>query len=150
MIELLALLLTGALLLVWRARRQQARRLERLHAALAARQPYLEDDGTAATSPGWRTLVADVNALIQENASLHQQRTDQLAQLEATLGNLREAVLIVDEANVIHLANRALRDIFPAARGIVNLRLELILRNGPFHVLDAAIRRGEELPRQEF
>jgi len=150
MIELLALLLTGALLLVWRARRQQARRLERLHAALAARQPYLEDDGTAATSPGWRTLVADVNALIPENASLHQQRTDQLAQLEATLGNLREAVLIVDEANVIHLANRALRDIFPAARGIVNLRLELIIRSGPFHAFVAAIRRGEELPRQEF
>lgn len=144
------LVLTLALLVLLRAWWKQSRRLERLHNAIKAGRPYLEDDGAAAVIAGWRTMIDDVNALITENSSLRQQRSDQLAQLEATLGNLREAVLIVDDANYLHLANRALRDIFPAARDIVNLRLELIIRSAPFHAFVAAIRQGEPLPRQEF
>lgn len=143
-------LLAAAVLVLLRLWWRQSRRLERLHGAIKAGRRYLEDEGAYATTPGWRTLVDDVNALIAENSELRQQRSDQLAQLEATLGNLREAVLIVDEANVIHLANKALRDIFPAARNLVNLRLELIIRSAPFAAFVAAIRNGEPLPRQEF
>lgn len=142
--------LSLAVLVLLRVWWRQSRRLDRLHGAIKAGRPYLEDEGQSATIPGWRTLVEDVNALISENSELHQQRSDHLSQLEATLGNLREAVLIVDEANVIHLANRALRDIFPAARNLVNLRLELIIRSAPFAAFVSAIRRGEPLPRQEF
>ncbi|HYC71024.1 MAG TPA: ATP-binding protein [Opitutaceae bacterium] len=142
--------LSLALVLLLRVWRRQSRRLERLHGAIKAGRPYLEDEGASATITGWRTLVEDVNTLITENSSLRQQRSDQLAQLEATLGNLREAVLIVDESNVIHLANRALRDIFPGARNLVNLRLELIIRSAPFQAFVAAIRSGDPLPRQEF
>lgn len=143
-------ILTLALLVLLRAWWKQRRRLERLHGAIKAGRPYLEDERDAATTRGWRTLIDDVNALIAENSTLRQQSSDQLAQLEATLGNLREAVLIIDEANTIHLANRALREIFPTTRSLVNLRLELIIRSAPFHAFVAAIRRGEPLPRQEF
>jgi two-component system phosphate regulon sensor histidine kinase PhoR len=94
--------------------------------------------------------VAAVNQLMTENSALHQQRTDKLTQLEATLGNLREAVLIVDEANYVHLANQALREIFPAARNLVNLRLELIVRSVDFIEYVRATRAGAPLPRQEF
>ena len=46
-------------------------------------------------------------------------RSSQLAQLEATLGSLQEAVLMVDAENRILLANQALQAIFPCARNIL-------------------------------
>ena len=55
---------------------------------------------------------------------LHQARSGQLAQLEATLGSLQEAVLIVDADNHILLANQALQAIFPGAKNILRQRLE--------------------------
>ncbi|MBI2511975.1 MAG: histidine kinase [Opitutae bacterium] len=142
---LLLALLLGARLLV-----RQNRLLEQLRGAIQFQQPLLKSEGSADHLPEWPGLTEDVNRLITENATLRQQRSDQLTQLEATLGNLREAVLIVDEANYIHLANRALREIFPASRDLVNLRLELIVRSAAFLDYVRATRTGQPLPRQEF
>jgi two-component system, OmpR family, phosphate regulon sensor histidine kinase PhoR len=142
----LALALGFLLRMLWR----QNRALDELRLAAKRSQPFLRAERAANYLPGWSGLVEAVNRLITENTALRQQRTDQLTQLEATLGNLREAVLIVDEANYIHLANRALRVIFPAARDLVNLRLELIVRSVPFIEYVRATRAGQPLPRQEF
>jgi two-component system phosphate regulon sensor histidine kinase PhoR len=129
---------------------RQNRLLEQLRGAIRFQQPLLRSEGNADHLPEWPGLAEDVNKLISENITLHQQRSDQLTQLEATLGNLREAVLIVDESNYIHLANRALREIFPASRDLVNLRLELIVRSAAFLDYVRATRAGQPLPRQEF
>ncbi|HVZ66009.1 MAG TPA: ATP-binding protein [Lacunisphaera sp.] len=142
--------LSLALLFLLRLLWKQDRALDALRRATQHGQPLLHDESAANFLPGWGRLVEDVNRLIAENSTLRQQRTGQLTQLEATLGNLREAVLIVDEANYIHLANRALREIFPAARDLVNLRLELIVRSVAFIEFVRAIRAGQPLPRQEF
>ncbi len=150
MIYLLIAGLVLGLLLLLRLVRRQNRALRELRASAKGRQPFLHEEPGARFLPEWRDLVATINDLIAENSLLQQQRTDQLTQLEATLGNLREAVLIVDEENYIHLANRAAREIFPASRELVNLRLELIFRSGPFLEYVRAIRAGEPLPRQEF
>lgn len=139
-----------ALVFAMRTLWKQNRALSELQHAAKKRQPLLHEDSPASYLPAWAGLTEEVNRLITHNQSLQQQRTDQLTQLEATLGNLREAVLIVDEANYIHLANRALREIFPAARDLVNLRLELIVRSGPFLEYVRATREGVEIPRQEF
>ncbi len=146
----LPVILAIALLLLLRLLWKQNQRLDNLHGAIKAGQAHLRTEEGADFLPAWRSLVDGVNGLIVENQSLRQQRTDQLTQLEATLGNLREAVLIVDEANYIHLANRALRDIFPEARNLVNLRLELIIRQAAFLEYVKATRSGQELPRREF
>ena len=138
------------LLILLRALWKQNRALEELRHAIDRQQPFLLKDRAADHVPAWPALTTAVNRLIADNAVLRQQRTDQLAQLEATLGNLREAVLIVDESNYIHLANRALREIFPGARDLVNLRLELIVRSAPFLEYVRATRAGQPLPRQEF
>jgi two-component system phosphate regulon sensor histidine kinase PhoR len=138
------------LLLAVRALWKLDRRLASLQEAIDSGQPHLHEEKPPAFPPSWRRLTETINQLIGENRALKQQRSDQLAQLEATLGNLREAVLIVDEANYIHLANRALREIFPAARNLVNLRLELIVRSAAFLDYVRATRSGQELPRQEF
>jgi two-component system phosphate regulon sensor histidine kinase PhoR len=140
---LLALLLTARLL--WK----QDRHLRDLQEAIRSEQVLLDEEGSGHL-PAWPPLAAAVNALIRDNAALRRQRTDQLTQLEATLGHLREAVLIVDENNYVHLANRALRDIFPSARGLVNLRLELIVRSADFLEYVRATREGQSRPRQEF
>ncbi len=143
-------LLAAALVVLLGVLRRQNRALQQLREAVRSGQPLLREDVSLGDLPAWPVLAENVNQLIIDNTALRQQRTDQLAQLEATLGNLREAVLIVDESNYIHLANRALREIFPAARDLVNLRLELIVRSGPFLDYVRATRAGQELPREEF
>ena len=143
-------ILTVALGLVLQIAWKQNRALRQLQEAAQRNQPYLREDNPTNFLPQWRPLVDAINQLIRSNSTLQHKHTDQLSQLEATLGNLREAVLIVDESNYIHLANRALRVIFPAAQDIVNLRLELIVRSGPFIEYVRATRTGPALPRQEF
>lgn len=150
MTVLVAVALAIALAFCLRALWKQNRALHELEEAARRGQPLLHDESPAAYLPAWPGLTDAVNRLVAQNSSLQQQRTDQLTQLEATLGNLREAVLIVDGANYIHLANRALREIFPAARDLVNLRLELIVRSGPFLEYVRATREGAVLPREEF
>ncbi len=150
MIYLLIAALVLALMFCVRLLLRQNRLLEQLRGAIRFQQPHLKSEGSADHLPEWPGLAEDVNRLITENMTLQQQRSDQLTQLEATLGNLREAVLIVDEANYVHMANRALRDIFPAARDLVNLRLELIVRSAAFLDYVRATRKGQPLPRQEF
>ncbi len=150
MIYLLLVALAVALAFCLRALWKQNRALHDLEQAARRGQPLLHEESPAAYLPAWAVLTEAVNRLITQNNSLQQQRSDQLAQLEATLGNLREAVLIVDGANYIHLANRALREIFPGARDLVNLRLELIVRSAPFLDYVRATREGAVLPREEF
>ena len=150
MIIFAAVVLAAALGFALHALWKQNRALAELTNATKRGQPLLHENSPTSYLPAWGPLADSVNQLITQNSSLQQQRTDQLAQLEATLGNLREAVLIVDEANYIHLANRALREIFPAARELMNLRLELIVRSGPFLDYVRATREGTVLPRAEF
>jgi two-component system phosphate regulon sensor histidine kinase PhoR len=146
----ISVVLAAALLWLLWLLRQQNRALRDLREAVRRGQPLLRELSAGGDLPAWPALAETVNQLITDNTALRQQRTDQLAQLEATLGNLREAVLIVDESNYIHLANRALREIFPGARNLVNLRLELIVRSGPFLDYVRATRAGQDLPREEF
>jgi len=143
-------LVAAALLVALRILWKQNRRLTTLDQAIKAGQAHLRSEGESDLLPALSPLIETVNTLIAEKNLLAQQSTDKLAQLEATLGNLREAVLIVDGSNYIHLANRALRDIFPAARNLVNLRLELIIRSAAFLEYVKNTREGQVLPREEF
>ena len=150
MIVFISVVLAAALGFALHALWKQNRALAELENATKRGLPLLHENSPTSYLPAWGALADSVNRLIVQNSSLQQQRTDQLAQLEATLGNLREAVLIVDEANYVHLANRALREIFPAARELMNLRLELIVRSVPFLDYVRATREGTVLPREEF
>ena len=149
MVAIIVLLSAALVFLFWMLQRQN-RALEELQDAVRHQRPWLRETDSTGDLPAWAGLVTQVNELITAHTTLNQQRTDQLAQLDATLGNLREAVLIVDESNYVHFANRALREIFPAARDLVNLRLELIVRSSPFLDYVRATRDGQELPRAEF
>jgi two-component system phosphate regulon sensor histidine kinase PhoR len=120
-----------------------------LHQAILQKQPLLRAKLPGSLSDSWDQLCRETNDLISEASRLQQQRTGQLAQLEATLGSLREAVLIVDQDNYILLANNALQEIFPRATHALHRRLELVLHSAVFLSYVAAVRRNEAEPQHE-
>ena len=121
-----------------------------LRDALTIRQSLLREDLPGTLGPDWDELCTAGTRLIEEVNRLDQQHTGQLAQLEATLGSLQEAVLIVDSNNYVLLANKALQAIFPKARNILGERLELTLHSDEFLRLVETVRQGRIQPRQEI
>lgn len=137
----------GVVLLKLRGHRQAIRGLQQ---ALLLKRPLLSEDLPGASGPDWENLRQVSNSLITDNAHLNQQRTGQLTQLEATLGSLQEAVLIVDANNYILLANKALQAIFPRASGqIIGQRLELVLHSAAFLTYVESVRLNKALPQHE-
>ena len=140
-------LATGLALALLRLRRHRhaARSLEQ---AILQKRPILREDLQG--DDGDSRLTSAINELIAEINRLQQLRTGQLTQLEATLGSLQEAVLIVDANNYILLANKALQAIFPGAQNILRQRLELVLRSVVFLNYVDAVRAGRAQPQHEI
>jgi two-component system phosphate regulon sensor histidine kinase PhoR len=148
MLYLVTLALAAGLalaLLRLRRHRHAARSLEQ---AILQKQPILHEELQGDDGDG--RLISAINELIAEINRLQQLRTGQLAQLEATLGSLQEAVLIVDANNYILLANKALQGIFPSAQNILRQRLELVLRSVAFLNYVDAVRAGRAQPQHEI
>lgn len=120
--------------------RQHRLSLRALEQAVRQRRRFLVEEGLGSASEEWDNLCKAINISTEELDRLQQYRTSQLAQLEATLGSLQEAVLIVDGGNRILLANEALQNIFPAAKNIFNQRLELVLQSREFLDYVEAVR----------
>lgn len=137
----LGLALAVALVALWR--RQHI--IRQLHNALLKKQPILHD--IKPVVGGLEQVCQAANDLIAEVTRLQQLRTGQLAQLEATLGSLQEAVLIVDSANHIILANNALQAIFPRAANILGQRLERVLHSAAFLQYVESVRKKEAQPQ---
>jgi len=125
--------------------------VRRLHRALLDRRPLIRERARDASPPDdWSRLIAATNALLAEAAELQTTSSGQWSQLEATLGSLQEAVLLVDGGNRILLANQALQAIFPRATNILNQRLEVVLHSVSFLNYVAAVRAGGAEPRHEL
>ncbi len=118
--------------------------------AIDEKHAVLDADETAGLGSDWERLRLATSGLIASHDQLSQQRTGQLVQLEATLGSLQEAVLIVDDNNYIQLANRALQEIFPRAQNILKQRLELVLHSREFLAYVDAVRTGRARPQHEL
>ena len=131
-------------LAVIQSRRRAVRRL------LQAVQEKRRVPSAGAPVADWPRLCAAVDAMIAEVAQLQQIRSSQLAQLEATLGSLQEAVLMVDAGNRILLANPALQKIFPRAKDIINQRVEVVLHSVAFLDYVDAVRAGRAQPQHEL
>lgn len=132
-------------LVAWNGHRRQLRALTQ---SLIRKQPYLLVQNSV--DPAWAELCTQVNELVTENDRLQRIRSDQLAQLEATLGSLQEAVLIVDSTNTVLLANKALQAIFPRATNILGRRLELVLQSVPFLTYVDSVRKNQATPQFEI
>src|SRR5688572_2214489 len=123
------------IVLLWLIHRHWLLRRGVRHLADAVRQrrPFLGDDERLPRlHASWHLLVAETNQIVRAVHHWNQRRADQLSQLETALGNLQEAVLVVDSNNYILLANSALNAIFPGARGTIGKRVETVLRSADF------------------
>ena len=95
MLYLLTLFLSISLGVVLFKLRQLRRGLRSLEQALSQRQRFLKENDSKHYGMDWDRLCDAINASSAELNRLQLYRTSQLAQLEATLGSLQEAVLIV-------------------------------------------------------
>lgn len=150
MFELISAALAIALAFALNRLRVHREACQRLADSITKKQPLLREDVPGALGHPWDELCRDANDLIAESARLQQLRTGQLAQLEATLGSLQEAVLIVDRDNYVLLANNALQEIFPRAANILNQRLERVLHSAPFLDYVEAVRKSQAQPQHEI
>jgi two-component system phosphate regulon sensor histidine kinase PhoR len=149
-VVVIALVLATALgWALWRLR-AHARAARHLAQAIIRQQPLLREELAGDPNAGWTALREAVNDLLSETARLRQLRVSQLAQLEATLGSLREAVLVIDAGNRVVLANAALDEIFPRATRILGQRLDAVLRGVDFLRYAEAVRQGTAAPQQEI
>lgn len=150
MLILIALVLAFALGVALKKLRDYRRAIRGLGLSVVAKEPYLHEDRPASLGADWDRLCTATSELVTENNRLNQLRFGQLMQLEATLGSLQEAVLIVDANNHILLANRALQAIFPRAQNILKQRLELVLHSREFLAYVEAVRADRAKPQHEI
>ncbi len=144
----MAVLGVGLVVALLRLRRHR-RTVRELRQAIEARQPCLREDEVVGRDAGEvDQLRHAADNLIAEAVRLQAQRSSQLAQLDATLGSLQEAVLIIDPDNRIRLANPALAAIFPRARDILGQRVEVVLHSLPFLDYVQAVRAGHAEARR--
>lgn len=80
----------------------------------------------------WMRLVNELNRLIEEISVLDRQSSGRLNQIETTLGNLQEGVLIIDRDNYILLANKALKKNFPEMERSEGMRVESAMHGSDF------------------
>lgn len=126
------------------------RAIRSVEQALKQRQTFLRNEHPGAAGRDWLEFCETANGLIERLAKLETAQTSQLAQLEATLGSLKEAVLVVDSHNHILLANKSLQDIFPRATDIIDQRLEVVLHSVALLNYVNAVRQGTAEPHQEI
>ena len=140
--ELFLLIVTlGSLAFLWMNRRE----IRRLRGEIDREQVSKGDSG------GELGRLRDaVCHLIREKKRLQRLNSGQFSQLEATLGSLQEGVLIVDEDNVVVLANAAMQQIFPHTQEAEGRRLEQVLKSVRLIDYVDAVRAGRAIARQEI
>lgn len=128
-----------------------ARRLGQLARAIEARKSLLveREDGFSRTFHLDR-LTRACNDLLAENAAISQTEKSYLEQIKATLGSIREAVLIVDDDNQVLLANEALRQILNTSEMPLGRRLESLIQSSEFFEYVREVKAGSVSEHQEI
>lgn len=117
--------------------------------ATQLRKPVLiEQRGGLMTRYQLDRLIFAYNRLITENASISDTGRDYFDQIQTTLGNLREAVVMVDRVNAIRLANPAFTKLAKVAGNPLGRRLDLFIQGEAFHEFLKEIRGEGEGKRE--
>ncbi len=140
------LILIGLLLYFFRKYLLYRNYVKHLADSLKVRQSYLyEGDSEPGSSKQMVKLTERINSLIKDNTRLQQKQASHLGQLEATLENMLEGVIVLDHKNHILLANNALRDSFSSWIGkseIVGQRLEALFSSSKLRSFIDSIKAG--------
>jgi PAS domain S-box-containing protein len=144
------ILLLVCLFLLFRLRRIRRAVKELIEASRTGRRVLLaERDGVVR---GYRldALIEAFNQLIAEKAAIRDTGQEYVDQIRTTLGNLREAVVMVDAVNTIRLANPAFTELTGSTGRVVGERLDLFLEGDDFHEFLREIRGSGEGRRKEL
>ncbi len=95
---------------------------------------------------GWVDPIPDlrvaVGELVRENHELSRTEKTYLEQIQATLGSIREAVLILDANNYIVLGNESARELLQSVESPVGKRLESMIHGAELHAYIRRIKEG--------
>lgn len=107
-----------------------------------SRRPFLAERRKLLASRSLRRLQNSMNGLIAEIIQERERDRDYVQQVEATLGSIRDAVLILDENNGIRMANEALRQVFSENEALTGRRIETLVQSAGFLGYIKAVRTG--------
>lgn len=125
--------------------------MNQLSDAAEARKQFLIDKrGLITRAFNFERLHQAVMGLVEETASLEQKERGQISQIEATLGKIQEAVLIIDSDNRIVMVNHAFQELVGQSRELTGGYLESCLRSADFLDYVSRIREGQELQKGEI
>jgi two-component system, OmpR family, phosphate regulon sensor histidine kinase PhoR len=139
-----------AVFFAWRLDRLR-RRLGDLAAAAEVGEPnFLGANDALSRRYHLIRLQQALETIVEAYAQSRRQERGYLAQIEATLSNLKEAVLLVDAHERVAAANVAAANLFGAQKVAQGARLESAVRGAG--IIDYIYRtlRGESPPRAEF
>jgi two-component system, OmpR family, phosphate regulon sensor histidine kinase PhoR len=137
---LLAVLVVVAGAALWQVRG----RLLAMAEALGQRQTWLREG----TSPLFRWIGVDrlqevANQLLKEHRKHSEAERNYLEQIRATLGSMREAVLIIDGQNRVLMANEVVRELLNLTEGARGKSLESIIQGAEFLDYVQAVKAGQ-------
>ena len=119
--------------------------------ALGARKPYLmNEQGTWVRRYFLDRLAREINTLTDIHRANARQEEGYLQQVETALANLIEAVVIVNDENLLVMANPAARSLLRIQGSTEGKRLEQYVQSPVFLELTKRIRAGEYSGRQEI
>lgn len=95
------------------------------------------------TNEHWSCLLDELNTLLSDIQRLDKENNDRLMQIETTFESMREGVLILDRDNYILLANKVLKNSFPALTKNVGQRIEGVLRGSQFMEFVSEAKAGQ-------
>lgn len=147
---LAALATLVALFFYFRLRRIRQVHRQLVEAAERGRSVLLEQkDGGL---PGYRLqeVVQTFNHLVAENAKISDTGQSYLDQIQTTLGNLREAVIMVDGETIVRLANPAFRELVDGGRSPMGRRLDTFIQGAAFQEFLIEVRQAGEGRRTEL
>lgn len=122
-----------------------------LFEAVDARRPYLLDQSSALTKrAGLERLAMAYNDILAEQERSSQQEQGYLRQIDTTLSNLTEAVLIINGRNQIIMANQAACSLLGILRPLQGIRLESVLHSAGFLEYMTLAENGDAPAWQEI
>lgn len=130
---------------------QRRRLIRNIESALQRKRPLLQEHSQRSFWTGdLDRLAQSVNTLIGDHLKVERTGEGYLEQISKTLGNLREAVIIIDSANTIRLANPAFRKWIRTEGDPVGRRLDAFLQGSAFQAFLHTVHAGDVGERQEL
>lgn len=125
--------------------RSLSRLLGELEHSARTREPMLIERRTrVGVSRQLESLHDAINELVAESLNGRNQDRDYLHQIETTLGNIKEAVLILDESHYVRMANDATRQLIGTGKELLGRRVESLLPSVSFLDYVRGLWRGSK------